>query len=170
VGVVGNAHYLFSSRHTIAMSSTALLHIGRAVSPPIVLMSLAHYLLTTCFILAAAFGIWLILRRDARAPAYWTIACGAFAVVVLFGRALDAWERTLGARVQITDFPPATTIWVTVGAIITNLCWCAYWIRSRRVAATFGRRGADFFVQRARSADPSASQLPHESAELPSGA
>lgn len=159
VGVVGNTHYLFSSRHTIAMSSTALLHIGRAVSPPIVLMSLAHYLLTASFILAAAFGIWLILRRDARAPAFWTIACGAFAVIVLFGRALDVWERTLGARVQITNFPPATPIWVTIAAIITNLCWCAYWIRSRRVRATFGRRGSDFFLQPYRSAKLAASQL-----------
>jgi hypothetical protein len=36
---------------------------------------------------------------------------------------------------------------VAVIATIIELIWCAYWIRSRRVLDTFGRRGLDLFAR-----------------------
>jgi hypothetical protein len=158
---------LYASRHVIVTDVWALPHLGQTRLPSLVLVTLAHCLLAVCFLVTAVYGIWLILRRHPRAPGYWTIACGAFATLIVFARAIEAWERTLGARIEITDFPRIPFVEVAVVGGIVDLIWCAYWIRSRRVLETFGRRGLDLFAKPTASIGPPEQMVLEEPPGLP---
>lgn len=168
ISVVDSVRTLYASRDVIATNVLALPHLGQTRLPSLVLVTLAHFLLAVCFLVTAAYGIWLILRRHPRAPAYWTIACGAFAALIVFGRAIQVWERTLGARIEITDFPQIPLVEAVVVGVIVDLIWCAYWIRSRRVLETFGRRGLDLFAKPTASIGPPEQLVLEESPGLPS--
>lgn len=168
IAVVAIARSLYASRDVIVTNVLALPHLGQTRLPSLVLVTLAHCLLAVCILVTAVYGISLILRRHPRAPAYWTIACGAFAALIVFGRAIEVWERTLGARIEITNFPRVPLVEAAVVGAIMDLIWCSYWIRSRRVLETFGRRGLDLFAKPTASIGPPEQMVLEEPPGLPS--
>lgn len=146
LGIISNLRVLYISRHAIAANLSELPHLGSIDTPALVALIVARYLVIALVTAACLLGIWHIARRSPRAPAYWTILTAALAPVMVCERAMGAWERTLAARVQITLFPLTPFALSAITAAMVNLLWCVYWLRSRRVRATFGSRGLDLFI------------------------
>jgi hypothetical protein len=66
----------------------------------------------------------------------------------VYSRALGAWERRVAASLGYVLFSHVPFGIEAVAGALSAGVWCAYWIYSRRVQATFGCRGLDLFVDR----------------------
>lgn len=147
LGALGNIRFLYDTRHAIAVDVTALPHLGLTRSPPLVLLFIVRYLLTTAVSLAALYGVSLIFRRRPSAPFYWTITCAVLAPLMVIDRAIAAWQVTFAARAQIEGYQPVALVPSATSSALSCLLWCAYWLCSRRVLETFGGRGLDLFKE-----------------------
>lgn len=168
VGAIGNVRFLYDTRHTVFVDVSALPHLGDTRSPQLVLLFIARYLLVMGVVWAAIYGFWLIVRRRPRAPGYWTITCAALAPVMVLDRAMAAWQRTFAARIQVADYPQVPLGISATSAALACLLWCAYWLRSRRVLETFGRRGLDLFAKPTPPVGPPPQTVLEESTGLTS--
>lgn len=157
-GMLVDIHGLYLARHAIWVNLRALPHLRRTMAPTLVLLILARHAVVAVSIVALLVGLWLIIRRSARAPAYWTIVCASLAPAHVYEGAIGVWERRVGAGVHIVLFPNANFGRAVIISAIAALAWCVYWLRSRRVLETFGRRGIDLFVE--RSASPELAAVP----------
>ena len=94
----------------------------------------------------ALLGLFLLVRRSAYAPRFW------FAVLILTGvyRLADAvamslirphLQRLVGAD-ALTGTGPGSTQRL-VPELLAVVMWILYWVRSRRVRATFGAAALD---------------------------
>lgn len=153
LGVAFDTHGLYHSRHAIWVNLRALPHLDRTVAPALVLLILARHLVIAVAASARLAGLWLIIRRSARAPAYWTIVCAILVPVHVYEAAIMAWEQRVAASVNLTVFPTTDFATFLIAGAIVVFGWGLYWMRSQRVLATFGRRGLDLFVERASASE-----------------
>lgn len=106
---------------------TALSAIALAVATVEAVRSLSWIApLTALDALALVLGIFLVLRRDRAAPAFWKGLFLFWAAVSVFLAATDV------------------TTWATAGIYVAwSLTWVGYWATSQRVRATFRARSPE---------------------------
>lgn len=148
LGVLLDAYGLYVVRHGIWRELLILPRLGTLRSPRFILLALARHVVVAIVVLLRVAGLWLIARRSARAPAYWTVASAVLMPLLVYSRALGAWERRVAGSLGYVLFPHVPFGIEAVAGALSAGVWCAYWIYSRRVQATFGCRGLDLFVDR----------------------
>jgi hypothetical protein len=121
--------------------------VGAAVPgmQPLVVLEVAMQLIAPIVALAGAI---MIVRRDRYAPRYWFgyfILSAAYLLLdLLLTAPLDAEvKRLLGAAYVESTTRRDALDRNMMRQIVISLIWAAYWVRSRRVRATFGAAALD---------------------------
>lgn len=144
-GLIIDAHGLYVSRHAVLMEMRALPRLSRVRAPHFVLLALARHVVVAVVIVLRVIGLWLIARRSRRAAAYWTLVSAVLMPLQLYHATMGAWERRAAARIGMRGYASVPYGLVALVGALTAAIWCGYWLCSRRVLATFGRRGLDLF-------------------------
>ncbi|MGI8400924.1 MAG: hypothetical protein ACR2NS_04880 [Gemmatimonadaceae bacterium] len=113
---------------------------GASQITPMFFPALDALLLYTVSFLLTVIGLWLMIRRSPRCPAYWTIVI-LVSVPITF-RHLFLFEqlRLLAGTASIAGVGEQAGLY-SVLRMLVLLGWAGYWFRSKRVLATFGARG-----------------------------
>lgn len=93
-------------------------------------------------------GVVLIVRRDRYAPRYWSGYFALSAVYLAVDLTFTAFteselKRLLGAGYDASAARGDAVARTMIRQIIVSLLWALYWVRSRRVRATFGAAALD---------------------------
>jgi len=139
LAILIDAHGLYVGRHGIWRELRALPRLSHLRSPRLFLFAVA------LVVILRLVGLWLIVRRSSRTPAYWTVVSAVLMPLLVYSRALGAWEQRVAAALGYTLFPHVAFATEAVLGALGAALWCGYWIYSRRVLATFGSRGLNLF-------------------------
>jgi len=145
-GLLIDAHGLYLSRHAVRLELRALPRLSHVRAPQFILLALARHFVVAAVVILRVIGLWLIARCSRRTAAYWTIVSAVLMPLQLYHGAMGAWQRRAAARIGIRVLQAVPFGLVAVVGALTAAIWCGYWLRSRRVLATFGRRGLDLFM------------------------
>jgi hypothetical protein len=145
LAILIDAHGLYVGRHGIWRELRALPRLSHLRSPRLFLFAVARHTVVALVVILRLVGLWLIVRRSSRTPAYWTVVSAVLMPLLVYSRALGAWEQRVAAALGYTLFPHVAFATEAVLGALGAALWCGYWIYSRRVLATFGSRGLNLF-------------------------
>lgn len=137
VSVVILAYYVYTNLHAAAVLRPTLSAIA-----PSVLTSLYLLVALQVFVAVSAIvGIGMIVQKHPRTPTYWCVLLvlmmPALITLIIHDYSIAESLQKMSGEVSSLPAPDAKI----VRAIVVLACWLTYWIRSKRVHATFGYSG-----------------------------
>lgn len=111
---------------------------------PLIVLETAMFMLSLPIVLV---GLFLLARRSRCTPRYWFSYHMGIALYVLADHAAMAFIHPQMARLYgdhaLARSTASGTMTGRLGTVVAALIWSLYWVRSRRVRATFGAAALD---------------------------